>query len=185
MATGPLFPDETAPAVMGRPPKYDPSYVKQVEKLCALGATNQEIADFFEVNVRTVDRWIVTHEDFCRAVKTAREVADDRVERSLYHRAVGYEQEAVKIFMPAGAVEPVYAKYREKVAPDATSMIFWLKNRKPDKWRDKSQQEITGKDGSDLMGERDIDSARLVAFLLGKAVGKQVADERTEAGEPA
>jgi hypothetical protein len=53
-----------------------------------------------------------------------------RVERSLYQRAIGYEQEEVKIFMPSGAENPVYAPFRAKVAPDVTAAIFWLKNRR-------------------------------------------------------
>jgi hypothetical protein len=54
----------------------------------------------------------------------------------LYQRAVGYSYDAVKIFMPAGAKKPIYAHYVEHVPPDPTSMIFWLKNRDPARWRD-------------------------------------------------
>jgi hypothetical protein len=59
-----------------------------------------------------------------------------RVERSLYHRAVGYNYEATKIFMPAGHAKPVYAPYIGHVPPDVTAGIFWLKNRDPEHWRD-------------------------------------------------
>lgn len=71
-------------------------------------------------------------------------MADERVERSLYQRAIGYEQSAVKIFMPANAAAPVYAKYREIISPDTTAAIFWLKNRRPDLWRDKQELEHRG-----------------------------------------
>jgi hypothetical protein len=54
-----------------------------------------------------------------------------RVERSLYSRAVGYNYEATKIFMPAGHAKPVYAPYIEHVPPDVTAGIFWMKNRDP------------------------------------------------------
>jgi hypothetical protein len=50
-----------------------------------------------------------------------------RVVRSLYHRAVGYNYEAVKIFMPANREKPVYAPYIEHVPPDFTAAIFWSK----------------------------------------------------------
>lgn len=129
---------------MGRPSSYKPEYAKQAEKLSLLGATDTDLADFFGVSVRTIERWRVNFEDFCRAIKDAKEYADNRVERSLYQRAMGYEVDAVKIFMPAGADEPVYAKYRERVAPDTAAQIFWLKNRRKDKWREKSEQEHTG-----------------------------------------
>jgi hypothetical protein len=69
-----------------------------------------------------------------------------RVERSLYARAVGYNYEAVKIFMPAGRARPVYAKYIEHVPPDVTAGIFWMKNRDPQHWRDSQQLEhVLGK----------------------------------------
>jgi hypothetical protein len=125
----------------GRPTEYRDEYAEQAEKLAALGATDQEIADFFEVDVRTVYRWKHTHPDFCQSLKTGKDVADERVERSLYQRAIGYEQEEVKIFMPSGAEEPVYAPFRAKIAPDVTAGIFWLKNRRGDSWRDKHDVE--------------------------------------------
>jgi hypothetical protein len=70
----------------------------------------------------------------------------NRVKRSLYARAVGYNYEAVKIFMPANRAKPVYAKYIEHVPPDVTAGIFWLKNRDPQHWRDSQQLEhVLGK----------------------------------------
>jgi hypothetical protein len=68
------------------------------------------------------------------------------VERSLYARAVGYNYEAVKIFMPANRSKSVYAKYIEHVPPDVTAGIFWMKNRDPQHWRDAQQLEhVLGK----------------------------------------
>jgi hypothetical protein len=135
---------------VARPSSYKAEYAKQAEKLCALGATDQELADFFGVDVRTVHRWKADHPAFCQSLKAGKELADARVERSLYHRAIGYEQDEVKIFMPSGKDDPVYAPYRAKVAPDTTAAIFWLKNRRPDLWRDKVHQEHTGADGGPL-----------------------------------
>lgn len=123
----------------GQPTAYRKQYAKQAEKLCRLGATDQEIADFFEVDVRTIYRWKHAHDDFCQSLKAGKEIVDDRVERSLYQRAIGYEQDEVKIFMPSGAAEPVYAPFRAKIAPDVTAGIFWLKNRRPEQWRDKPE----------------------------------------------
>jgi hypothetical protein len=125
------------PKPVGRPTKFKAEYVKQVEKLCALGATDAEIADFFEVDPSTITNWKIDHPEFLASIKTAKADADERVERSLYQRAIGYEQDEVKIFMPAGAAEPVYAPYRAKIAADTTACIFWLKNRRSANWRDK------------------------------------------------
>lgn len=129
---------------MARPTKYDPKFAKQVKHLAQLGATDQEVADFLDVEVRTVYRWKHDHDEFCQALKTGKDVADERVERSLYQRAIGYEQEEVKIFMPANAEKPVYAPFRAKVAPDTTAAIFWLKNRRSQDWRDKQETQHTG-----------------------------------------
>jgi hypothetical protein len=131
----------------GRPTSYKPEYATQAKKLCLLGHTDKELADFFEVDVRTIYRWKGDHDKFCHALKAGKDIADARVERSLYQKAVGYEQDAVKIFMPGGASEPVYAPYVEKMAPDTTAGIFWLKNRKPAEWRDRVHTEVTGPDG--------------------------------------
>lgn len=133
---------------VGRPTAYEEAFAKQAKKLCQLGATDQELADFFEVDVRTIYRWKHDHDEFCQALKGGKDIADERVERSLYQRAIGYEQEEVKIFMPGGAAEPVYAPFRAKVAPDVTAAIFWLKNRRAADWREKQEVDHTSSDGS-------------------------------------
>lgn len=125
----------------GRPTKYKTEYIEQVQKLCQLGATDDEIADFLNISLSTFKLWRNKYPDLSAAVKIAKEAADARVERSLFQRATGYKADAVKIFMPAGAVEPVYAPYRENVQPDVTAQIFWLKNRKSKEWRDRQDHE--------------------------------------------
>ena len=138
----------------GRPTLYDPAYCEQARKLCLLGATDIELADFFEVNVATIYRWRNTHEEFCEAVTCGKGACDERVQRSLYNRAVGYTYDAVKIFMPGGAEEPVYAPYREHVPPDTGAALNWLKNRRGDEWRDRQLLEHTGKDGDAIKFEQ-------------------------------
>ena len=73
----------------GRPPTYKKEFAKQAEKLCELGATDMEIASFFGVTVRTVNRWKIDHPEFCHSLKVAKAVADERVQRSLFNRAIG------------------------------------------------------------------------------------------------
>lgn len=128
----------------GQPTAFREEMVEQAQKLAKLGATDMEVADFFGVDVRTIYRWKNTQPEFCQALNIGKEDADSRVERSLFQRAIGYEQDAVKIFMPAGSPDPVYAPYRERVQPDTTACIFWLKNRKRNDWRDKTDTEVSG-----------------------------------------
>lgn len=150
----------------GRPTDYRPEYAEQAKKLCALGATDMELADFFEVDTRTIYRWRNTHEAFCQAVRAGKEKADERVERSFYNRAVGYTYESEKIFHYQGGI--TRAPYLEHVPPDPGAAFNWLKNRKPDEWRDKQSHEHTGADGGPIsysdMTEQELDS-RLTELL--------------------
>lgn len=132
----------------GRPPedkpKFKPEFVKQAAKLCKLGATDHEVADFFEVNRTTLWRWTHTHAGLAEAMKTGKDVADERVVRSLYSKAIGYTFDSVKIFNDNG--NALIVPYEEHVPPSDTACIFWLKNRRPEEWRDR--HEHTGKDGT-------------------------------------
>lgn len=124
-----------------RPSKFEQQFCEQARKLCTLGATDAEIASFFGVDVRTVYRWKIEHDEFCQALKRGKEEADDLVEQRLFARATGYSQDATKIFQFEGS--PVTVEYVEHFPPDVTAMIFWLKNRRPEKWRDRQQHDHT------------------------------------------
>jgi len=141
------------PRPRGRPTAFNPEYVEQARKLAQLGATDRECADFFKVAESTLYLWKHQHEDFSEALKVGKDVADERVVQSLYRKATGYSFDAVKIFMPSGAEEPVYAEYAEHVPPSDTAIIFWLKNRRGDEWREKSEVAVTG-DLADMITQR-------------------------------
>lgn len=128
--------------------KFKAEYIEQGRKLAQLGATDVEIADFFEVSRSTLSLWKLEHAEFADALKVGKDAADDRVEASLYHRALGYSHDAVKIVTVDKAIEEV--PYVEHYPPDTTACIFWLKNRRKDQWRDKNETELTGKDGGPL-----------------------------------
>jgi hypothetical protein len=132
---------------MGRPTAYKPEYAEQARKLCELGATDIELADFFKVSIRTISNWQTRYPEFLQALKVGKDVADERVERSLYQKAIGYTFDSVKVFQYQGV--PLEVPVREHVPPDTTAMIFWLKNRRKDQWRDR--HEHTGADGGPLL----------------------------------
>lgn len=121
----------------GRPSKYKPEFNKQAEKLCRLGATDKEVAEFFCVAESTINNWKLRHAGFLESLKRGKDELDALVEQSLFRKAMGYTFDSVKVFMPANAKKPVYAPISEHCPPDTTAMIFWLKNRQPDRWRDK------------------------------------------------
>lgn len=131
---------------MARPSKFKPEFVEQATKLTKLGATDREVADFFGVEERTLYRWKNDYPELCQALKIGKEAADARVEQSLYRKALGYSHDAVKIAINASG-EVTQVPYVEHFPPDTTAAIFWLKNRKPEEWRDVKAQEISGPNG--------------------------------------
>lgn len=151
----------------GRPSAYKPEFALQATKLCELGATDVELADFFEVTITTVCNWKARYPEFLAALKSGKDVADDRVERSLYQKANGYTHDAVKIFQYEGV--PVVVPYREHVPPDTTACIFWLKNRRKEQWRDRLDHELTGKDGGPLVSivtDDPVEAARVYQRVI-------------------
>lgn len=134
---------------MGRPSAYKPEFAVQAEKLCKLGATDHELAEFFDVTDRTIFRWKNQFLDFCQAVNSGKELLDDRVERSLYHRAVGYSHDSVQINVSkdGDVYETPFVKH---YPPDTSACMNWLANRRKDKWR-KTDGEGEGSGLKDLM----------------------------------
>lgn len=125
----------------GRPSSYRPEYVPQVEKLCLLGATDKDLAGFFGVSEQTLNSWKKRHPEFLESLKRGKQVSDTRVVQSLFQRAIGYSHSEEKVFCNSGKV--VRAQTQKHYPPDPTSAIFWLKNRDPDRWREKQQHEVS------------------------------------------
>jgi len=146
--------------------KYRQEFARQAAKLCALGATNAQLADFFEVSIRAIETWIADKQDFRDAVLQAKQIADEKVERSLYERANGYAHPETVVTNNRGEI--ILTEVTKRYAPDTTAAIFWLKNRKPAQWRDRT--ELTGADNTPLIPPTEpIELARRVAFMLHSA----------------
>lgn len=131
----------------GRPTLYKEEYNIQVQKLCKLGATDKEIADFFNVNEDTINEWKKVYSEFSESIKKGKIEADANVAQRLYERAMGFEHDSEEIKVVSigqgegSSIERV--PIRKIYPPDPTAAIFWLKNRRPREWRDK--QEIDQK----------------------------------------
>ena len=128
--------------VGGRPSKYKPEYPEQAAKLCMLGATDAQLADFFSVAVSTISLWKVQHPEFSEAIKVPKAQADQCVEQSLYRRAMGYEHDETDI--RTVGTKLVKTPIRKHYPPDTTAAIFWLKNRDPENWRDRVEHTGAG-----------------------------------------
>lgn len=123
----------------GRPSEYKKEYNEQVEKLCRLGATDKEIADFFDVSEQTLNTWKNKHPEFLESIKKGKVHADAMVADRLYQRALGYEHQDVDLKIYKGEI--IETKLTKYYPPDPTAAIFWLKNRRPKEWRDKHEVE--------------------------------------------
>lgn len=135
----------------GRPSPYKPEYCDQVFRLSLLGLTDVEMASFFEVTERTFQNWKSDHPEFFQSIKEGKEEADAKVTQSLYKRALGYSHDAVKIVADAKTGSEHIVPYVEHYPPDTTAAIFWLKNRKPDRWRDR--QTIALEDPDEILSK--------------------------------
>lgn len=107
--------------------------IEQVVELGRRGATDFEIAKELGISVSTLNSWKQSNVAFLESLKVGKQIADSRVQESLYNRAVGFTA-------PDGTYHP----------PHPVAGIFWLKNRRPDEWRDTTRTELTGKDGGAL-----------------------------------
>lgn len=135
----------------GRPTDYREEYNVQAYKLCLLGATDKELADFFETSEVTLNAWKKSHPEFLKSLKEGKDDADSVVAQSLFKRANGYSHSAVKIVADSKTGTSLAVPYTEHYPPDTVACIFWLKNRQKGKWRDRN--EVTGADGGPIQVE--------------------------------
>ncbi len=151
---------------MGRPTEYKAEFSEQARKWYERGATDDEVANLLGVSRQTVYRWRIQHEDFCYAAKIGKEIADDRVERSLYEKAVGYTIETEKLFHHAGLITRATAT--EFVHPDPQSIKLWLTNRKAASWSDTTKREVSGPGGGPIVvaDVSKLELARWIALQL-------------------
>lgn len=124
---------EMVPKASGRPTKWRPEFDARAFEYASLGATSAEMAKFFGVDVSTIIDWSHTHPSFSKSLRQAREEADARVVKSLFHRALGYTHPDTHICTSQGKVfeTPITKHY----PPDTSAIIFYLCNRNPKQWK--------------------------------------------------
>lgn len=117
------------------------------------GLTYEQIAHNIGITEKTLYEWVNKYSEISKALKKGKEVADVIVENAMFKRAIGYEYEEVTTEIRKvpykkkdgtwGERDQKHVKKTTKqVLPDVTAQIFWLKNRKPDVWRDRQDQVI-------------------------------------------
>jgi hypothetical protein len=107
------------------------------------GAIEEDIARNLNVGVSTFSMYKNKYPELKEALEQEKDVADLKVESALFKRAVGYTYtETKEKVCDDGSVERTTTV--KEVVPDTTAQIFWLKNRRPDLWRDKQDIEHSG-----------------------------------------
>ena len=136
--------------IAGRKGKYDQWLTEDglttVEGWARDGLTDEQIAHNIGIAERTFTDWKDRFPAISAALKKGKAPVDIQVENALLKRALGYDYEEIttEIFdMPDGTQRKHIKKVTKMVVPDTTAQIFWLKNRRPDKWRDKVETPIT------------------------------------------
>lgn len=135
----------------GRKTRYRAEFVEQTYKLCLLGATDEELSDFYGISPQTLANWKARHPKFLGAIKRGKVQADAEVAEKLRHRAMGYSHPEEKIFQNDGKI--IRAETTKHYPPDTQAASLWLRNRQPGKWRDKQQLEHTGLDDGPIQIE--------------------------------
>lgn len=108
------------------------------------GLTDEQIFKNLGISRDTFYKYKEKYTDFSDALKKGKEVADIEVENALFKRAIGYRyKEKIKEVKEIDGKKTVFIKEVEKEMPgDVGAQIFWLKNRKSSKWKDKQDIDI-------------------------------------------
>ena len=120
------------------------------------GLTDEQIAHNIGIVPSTLYEWKKKYLEISEALKRGKEVIDRQVENALLKRALGYEYEEVKQIVEkdeTGKDRKRIEKTTKQVIPDVTAQIYWLKNRKPEQWREKREVEISNTQSSNKLDE--------------------------------
>lgn len=156
----------------GRISGYKNEFARQASHLCNLGASNNDLASFFQVSHETIHRWSLTYKEFANAIRVGKEFSDERVVMSLYNKAIGYEKVIEKeVIGKDGSLKIV--KDKIYIPPSDGAISFWLKNRRRHEWRDRQELEVG------RVGEfEEMTDNELAKFIEGTAVEVGTSESR-------
>lgn len=126
----------------------------QLESWARNGLTDEQIASNMGITRKTLAEWKTKYSDICDTLKRGKAVVDIQVENALLKRALGYSydevtRERVLDYDPStgqvvGSHMEITKTVKKEVQGDTTAQIFWLKNRRPEQWRDKRDVSVEG-----------------------------------------
>lgn len=100
------------------------------------GLVDEQIAHNMGIATGTLYDWKKKFYEISEALKKGKEIVDIQVENALLKRALGYEYDEQRIEKSDKDGTKIIQTVKH-VPGDVTAQIYWLKNRRPDKWRDK------------------------------------------------
>lgn len=138
------------------------------------GLTDEQIASNMGIAYSTFRTWRDKYPALSAALKKGKEVVDRQVEKALLKRALGYSyKETTRELVTdkeTGVSELIVTKIVEKeVVPDTTAQIYWLKNRKPEEWRDKRAVDDNGANKAEHL----IQNMQTIADILQHPAGNR------------
>lgn len=128
---------------VGRPTKLNEEITTEIMECARLGMTDKEICAITKVPESTLNLWKTNNASFYGALKRNKYLADRNVEDSLYMNALGHTKTVVEEAQYEGEAIPL--RKERYIPPNTAAAIFWLKNRQPDRWRDKVEIEQQSK----------------------------------------
>ena len=146
--------------------------------LSVKGATDEEMADAFGISVRTFHRWKKAHPSFLEALETGKDIADAKVKRSLYQRAIGYDAKDVEQII---SNDPATGRQRvertrvttKHIAPDTMAIMDWLNNRSKGEFSQRQEITLGGSVKTSPMEKLTEEELRSLARLDGEQDGEE------------
>lgn len=132
------------------PDWLEPEGLIKIEGWARDGALEEQIAANIGISQKTLIEWKKKYPPLKTALKKGKEVVDIQVENALLKSALGYE--TTEYVIDGGKKKAV----KKQVAPSVTAQIFWLKNRKPEVWRDKRDVGVEGNLPVVLSGDEEV-----------------------------
>ena len=164
---------------MPQPSAYNEQYHKDwAWSLSLKGATDEEMAEAFGISVRTLHRWKKQYPKLKEAIDQGKSVADAKVKRSLYERAIGYDAKDVKQVISTdkatgrqgGEKTEVTTKH---IVPDTMAIMYWLNNRSKGEFSQRQEITLGGAVKTSPMEKLTEDELRALARMDGEQDGEE------------
>lgn len=118
------------------------------------GLTDEQIAHNMGCAAGTLYDWKNRYPEISEALKKGKEIVDIQVENALLKRALGYDYQEERVEVSEAKGRKITQTLKH-VPGDTTAQIFWLKNRRPDIWRDRPVPEQAEKPDNNLFAQME------------------------------